>query len=94
MDVDDDSGSHFGGGSPFGGIPLSSFGGFGGMPGMGGPGMNGSSRRRTSSMSGAQSSGNEEIVRPLKVTLEELYWGTTKKLKIGRKLLSGAQDEK
>ncbi|GAA95441.1 uncharacterized protein L969DRAFT_85124 [Mixia osmundae IAM 14324] len=35
-----------------------------------------------------------EITRPLPVDLESLYTGTTKKLKISRKTLSGAQEEK
>ncbi|KIO16404.1 hypothetical protein M407DRAFT_16396 [Tulasnella calospora MUT 4182] len=36
----------------------------------------------------------QEVVRPLKLTLEELRTGTTKKLKIGRKLLNGKQEER
>ncbi|KAG6334488.1 hypothetical protein ID866_4599 [Astraeus odoratus] len=35
-----------------------------------------------------------EIVRPLKITLEELYNGTTKHLKVGRKLLDGTTEDK
>ncbi|KAF8589451.1 DnaJ-domain-containing protein [Ramaria rubella] len=35
-----------------------------------------------------------EITRPLKVSLEDLYAGTTKRLKIGRRLLSGATEDK
>ncbi|KAI6125035.1 hypothetical protein EDD16DRAFT_1691007 [Pisolithus croceorrhizus] len=35
-----------------------------------------------------------EIVRPLKLTLEELYNGTTKHLKIGRKLQDGTTEDK
>jgi DnaJ homolog subfamily B member 4 len=35
-----------------------------------------------------------EITKPLKVTLEELYTGTTKHLKVGRKLRSGAIEDK
>lgn len=35
-----------------------------------------------------------EIVKPLKLTLEELYKGVTKKLKLTRKLLNGQTEEK
>lgn len=35
-----------------------------------------------------------EISRPLKVSLEDLYAGSTKHLKVGRKLLSGGTEEK
>lgn len=35
-----------------------------------------------------------EITRPLKVSLEDLFTGATKRLKVGRKLLSGGTDEK
>jgi len=35
-----------------------------------------------------------EITKPLKVSLEDLYSGTTKHLKVGRRLLDGTQEEK
>jgi len=55
----------------------------------------GSNRRSSSFPAGGRSpSKPSEISRPLKVSLEELYNGTTKRLKIGRKLLSGQTEEK
>ncbi|KZT67946.1 DnaJ-domain-containing protein [Daedalea quercina L-15889] len=70
------------GGFSFGGMP-------GGMPN--GRSTPQSSARRPSSTPSAPPS---EITRPLKVSLEDLYMGTTKHLKIGRKLLSGDTEEK
>jgi DnaJ family protein B protein 4 len=99
MDVDDGPSSPFGsfGGGMFGGMP----GGFGGMPGMSGgmPGMGERSgpRRRHSTSAGAPqatTSPSSEYTKPLKLTLEELFHGTTKRLKIGRKLLSGGSEDK
>eukprot|EP00158_Paraphelidium_tribonemae_P006372 Partr_v1_DN27793_c1_g1_i3_m67503 putative Pfam:DnaJ_C len=69
-----------GGGFMGGGMP----GGFGGMGG-GAPG--GFGRPQSSS-------GPSTVKRPLRVTLEDLYTGCTKKLKVTRKLMSGGQDEK
>ncbi|KIJ66903.1 hypothetical protein HYDPIDRAFT_38349 [Hydnomerulius pinastri MD-312] len=67
-----------GGGSFFGGMP-------GGMPRAStGP-------HRAASTPVPQPS---EISRPLKLTLEDLYSGATKHLKVGRKLLSGTTEEK
>lgn len=43
---------------------------------------------------GRSSTMSSEVVRPLKLTLEELQTGTTKKLKIARKLLSGKQEDR
>jgi len=40
------------------------------------------------------SSEPSEITRPLKVSLEDLYNGTTKHLKVGRRLLSGETEER
>jgi hypothetical protein len=76
----------------------SRFGAFGGMPG-GMPRNRGASTFRSTQAPdpGPQSNGASapsEIVRPLKVSLEELFTGTTKRLKIGRRLLSGATEEK
>ena len=62
----------------------------GGMPG----GMpNGSTRGRRPA-SPAPSAGPSEITRPLKVSLEDLYNGATKRLKVGRKLLNGSTEDK
>lgn len=86
MDEDDDMGS-YGGGSPFGGM-------FGGMPG-GMPRTRSQSNKRSSSFpAGSRNSQPSEITRPLKVSLEEVYNGATKRLKVGRKLLSGQTEEK
>lgn len=84
MDVDDHPGSPFGSGS--------------------GPRRSntaGSSRQRASSFThGTSGTSNDttekaaEIVKPLKLSLEELYKGTTKKLKLTRKLLNGKVEEK
>ncbi|KAF7791747.1 hypothetical protein EIP86_002771 [Pleurotus ostreatoroseus] len=89
--------------SPFGGMRGGMFGhddddddmnGFhfasGGMPG----GMpNGTSRARRRDSSPA-ASGPSEITRPLKVSLEDLYNGATKRLKVGRRLLNGTTEDK
>jgi DnaJ family protein B protein 4 len=77
----------------------------GGMPG-GMPGMGGRSRPGQKTRSGttpqfgrsfSPSSKPEqplEITRPLKVSLEDLYSGTTKHLKVGRRLLDGSTEDK
>ncbi|CCL99311.1 uncharacterized protein FIBRA_01327 [Fibroporia radiculosa] len=62
---------------------------FGGMPG-GMPNGRPSPRGAGRPSSPAQS----EITRPLKVSLEDLYSGTTKHLKVGRKLLTGGTEDK
>lgn len=90
-DDDDEPMSGFGGmPSGMGGMP----GGMGGMPG-GGP-------RRSSSFRGAPRSSSpapgsaapSEITRPLKTSLEDLYHGATKHLKVGRRLLDGSTEDK
>jgi len=65
----------------------------GGMPGSFGNGFGSSSsgRPRRASHSSAPPS---EITRPLKVALEDLYSGTVKHLKVGRKLLNGSTEDK
>lgn len=76
-----------GGGNPFG----ASGGPFGGMPG--GPG----GRRRAGPQrqeSSAPPPPVAEITRPLALTLEELYTGGTKRLKITRKLRNGSEEGK
>ncbi|KAI6025899.1 hypothetical protein F5J12DRAFT_811147 [Pisolithus orientalis] len=63
---------------------------FGSMPG-GIPRSSTGAQRASSTPAASQPS---EIVRPLKLTLEELYNGTTKHLKVGRKLQNGTTDDK
>jgi DnaJ homolog subfamily B member 4 len=87
MDVDDDDDDMPGGFSGF-----SSFGG--GMPG-GMPGRSQSFRSSSRHAStGSKPSAPAEITRPLKVSLEDLYNGAVKHLKIGRRLLNGTTEEK
>ncbi|KAJ3098850.1 hypothetical protein HDU96_010925 [Phlyctochytrium bullatum] len=85
MDVDDDERSspkrHRNGGMP-GAFP----GGFGSFEDMGMGGMG----RGGGGMGGAKAAGQSVVTRPLPVTLEDLYKGTTKKLKVTRKILDGA----
>ena len=82
FDSDDDDDDV--GGSPFGGSGFN----FQGMP-------NRSQRSNTRRSNSTQpQSKPSEITRPLKVSLEELYSGTTKHLKVGRRLLSGATEDK
>ena len=64
-------------------------GGLGGMPG----GFRARKRRSSDTRSSSQPPASE-ITRPLKVSLEELYSGATKRLKVGRRLLSGETEEK
>jgi DnaJ family protein B protein 4 len=79
MDVDDDD---MGGGSSFN---------FGGMPG-GMPGAH--SRAPPQRSQTTPSSAPSEIVRPLKLPLNDLYSGTTKHIKVGRRLLDGTIENK
>lgn len=83
-----------------GGMPGGMFGNMGGMPG-GMPGMGSRPRRRGSGRAGTTGrtatqdhSGPSEVEKPLKVKLEDLALGTTKKLKVTRRLLNGEQVEK
>ncbi|KAG2429150.1 hypothetical protein HYH02_014185 [Chlamydomonas schloesseri] len=88
MDDDDMyAGGSFGGG---GGFPFGAFGGMGGFPGgMGGMGgMPGMGQRRPSGPVKAKA-----IEHKLNLTLEELYAGTTKKMKINRKVKGKPQEE-
>lgn len=83
--------------SPGGGMP-------GGMPGMSGmPGLGRGSRQqnrappRAGTMPHSPPPKQEkpsEITRPLKVSLEDLYSGTMKHLKVTRRLLDGTTDDK
>jgi DnaJ family protein B protein 4 len=75
--------------------------GFSNMPGGmgGGPRRSSSFRgapRSSSPGPGARSpaSAPTEITRPLKASLEDLYHGATKHLKVGRRLLGGGTEEK
>ncbi|KIM71425.1 hypothetical protein PILCRDRAFT_830337 [Piloderma croceum F 1598] len=80
-DDDDDVGTTF----SFGGMP-------GGMPDRANGRQSQSGARRAPSSSEPQKP--SEITRPLKVTLEDLYSGAVKHLKVGRRLLSGATEDK
>jgi DnaJ family protein B protein 4 len=66
------------------------------MPGGMFQGRSGSQSRRQSSptRSNTQSTQPSEITRPLKLSLEDLYSGATKHLKIGRRLMSGVTEDK
>ncbi|CAL1716957.1 unnamed protein product [Somion occarium] len=80
-----------------GGSPFSSFGGMpGGMPGARAHAKapSGAGPRRAASPAPQRPSQPSEITRPLKVTLEDLYNGATKRLKVGRKLLNGQTEDK
>lgn len=87
-----------GGGRPRGGRAR---GGMGGMPGMGGmggmPGMGGMGGM-PGGFGGEPSGGAPpppgEIVKPLLLSLEELYKGGTKRLKLTRHMRNGGQEEK
>ncbi|KAI0322127.1 hypothetical protein OF83DRAFT_1095370 [Amylostereum chailletii] len=70
----------------------SSFASFGGMPG----GMPRTRPSRSNTGAGRPSTPStpSEITRPLKVSLEDLYTGSTKHLKVGRKLADGWTEEK
>jgi DnaJ family protein B protein 4 len=93
-DDDDDMTGGMPGGMP-GGI-FGNLGGMGGMPGMAGarPRRRGSGRGGTSNRAPPQESGPSEVIKPLKVKLEDLYMGITKKLRVTRRLLNGEQVEK
>lgn len=87
FDVDDDMGNSF------------SFSSGGGMPG-GMPQRPAHSHQHPQSQFQSQSQPSpsqvqpSEITRPLKVSLEELYHGSVKRLKVGRRLLNGTTEDK
>jgi len=89
-----------GGMGGFGGMdedhgPSSPFTTFGGMPGGFSSGSPRSSGRRASSMSGGRKAEPlPDIIHPLKLSLEEIYKGTKKHLKLRRKLLDGETEAK
>jgi len=85
---EDDDMEGFGGGSPFGGMFS------GGMPSGRPRASRTNSARRSSFPPAGKTPQPAEITRPLKVSLEELNSGTTKRLKIGRKLRSGETEDK
>lgn len=96
-------GGGMGGGRPRGGRARGGGGmpGMGGMGGMGGmPGMGGGMGGMPGGFGGEPSGGSSappppgEIVKPLALTLEELYKGGTKRLKLTRHMRSGGQEEK
>ncbi|KAG2146128.1 uncharacterized protein EDB93DRAFT_1240962 [Suillus bovinus] len=76
---DDDD---IGGGGSFFGIP-------GGMPSE-----RPSPRHQSSTSTSTSTPAPSETVRPLKLSLEELFSGTTKHLKVGRRLAGGSTEEK
>jgi DnaJ family protein B protein 4 len=77
-DGDDDMG-----GFSFGGMP-------GSMPGM----RNRRTTHTTTKPSSPPQQSPSEISRPLKVSLEDLYTGATKRLKVGRRLQNGTTEDK
>jgi DnaJ family protein B protein 4 len=72
-------------------MPGGIFGSLGGMPG--GFSRQGPQPQRKGSTKKSESTPSE-ITRPLKVKLEDLLTGTTKRLKITRKLLNGEHEER
>ncbi|OBZ72501.1 DnaJ subfamily B member 4 [Grifola frondosa] len=83
-DQDDDmSGGFFSGHGTPGRMP-------GGMPG----GIPRQTRTPRRPASPAPAAGPSEITRPLKVSLEDLYSGCVKHLKVGRRLLNGGTEDK
>lgn len=81
---DDDDMTGVGSGFSFSGMPGSMPGG---MP-------NGRSRQTSGGRRPPSPAPSSEITRPLKVSLEDLYNGSTKRLKVGRRLLSGGTEDK
>ncbi|TFK49514.1 DnaJ-domain-containing protein [Heliocybe sulcata] len=76
---------------------MSGFGGFGGMPGGMGGGFGRRASGRPSPGGRPASSGPKqpsEVTKPLKVSLEDLYNGASKHVKVGRRLLSGGTEDK
>jgi DnaJ homolog subfamily B member 4 len=81
-----------------GGMPGGIFGNLGNMRGMGAD-MGGGARtkRRTGSRAeptSPQDGAPAEVIQPLRLKLEDIATGTTKKMKVTRRLLSGEQVEK
>jgi len=76
-----------GGASPFSGFRSAAGGMPGGMDDIGSAGFT-----RTSTQS--QSTAPSEVTRPFKVSLEDIYSGATKHLKVSRRKLDGSTEEK
>ena len=72
--------------------PMGGMGGMGGRAAAGGGGMGGPAKRHSSAAQSSKRHATEaEVVqRPLPVTLEDLFTGTKKKLKINRRVLQDA----
>ncbi|CAE7136718.1 unnamed protein product [Rhizoctonia solani] len=91
-------GGGFGGGSPFGGASFGGGGMPGGMPGgfPSGEGIPRTSGRRASSMNGMRNEPTQppDVIHPLKLSLEDIFKGTKKHLKLKRKLLDGSTEAK
>ncbi|KAG1804942.1 uncharacterized protein HD556DRAFT_1327495 [Suillus plorans] len=68
-------------------------GSFFGMPGSM-PSERPSPRHQSSTSTSTSAPAPSETTRPLKLSLEELFTGTTKHLKVGRRLLGGSTEEK
>jgi len=95
-----DDEEHTPGGSPFAGGPGGMPGGFGGGIFSGGMphahAQPGTSRKRPGSPNGAAAANRlpDEYTRPIRLSLEDLFNGTTKRLRIGRKLEDGQTEDK
>lgn len=82
----DENDDIMGGGSPFSA--------FGAMPGQMPGGMGGGGPRRHQTQPPPKTNTPSETVRPLKLSLEELYAGTTKRMKVSRRNFDGTTEEK
>jgi DnaJ homolog subfamily B member 4 len=69
------------------GNDMSDFAGMGGMPG-------GFGQRFQQAQSTSHPARPTEITKPLPISLEDLYTGTTKRLQVSRKLLDGTKQDK
>lgn len=74
--------------------PSSPFSTFGGVPGGFSSESPRGSGRRSNSMHARRSEPLPDIIHPLKLSLEEIYKGTKKHLKLRRKLLDGQTEAK
>lgn len=69
-------------------------GGMGGMPGMGGGMPGGFGAGMDGGMGSSKPPPPEEVVKTLGLTLEELYKGGTKRMRLQRRLRNGTQEPK
>jgi len=90
MDIDDTPGPTFG--SPFSGATFGTRGGTRPRPAR--SSSFDSRHRSTNAPSSTESPKPPDIIRPLPVTLEDLFKGTTKRLKISKRLLDGSTQDK